>query len=690
MNAAIREIFIRNGYISVKEFHHFHAISITQNRQLVGTLLSNIASYGYVPSLEVVNILSALSPVELQSFWEAYEPVFKKVTGANRNMEKFVVYKNFPKEVLDMSEAEYWFNQILMYIGAPNHWFTEEVKDRPSMLENVELKVLIASDETTADKLTQALIESPARWSDNQRIAAMALYDYAKFFIDVDQFSFKENGIDLVQYAITNHKSTSFDISNATDVMRLCAALSEQDISLRKTVRFRKFPRSTRKKLLSLLDSCKNLKEDFSSRPEIWKRLLERLHPGDYHNFGNVINAYDSLYNDSHMTFNKIVDGNLYSVEKLITTLRSRPGEFLRRFHAAYKQHGAKAVNAFCEVVPKLSNSQLVKFYSYLQTVNDRETFIVAPKGQWNRAKILKNTKVKINRTAFSKVSNAIETELKGRMDKLFPNGIALDERLQSVKLQTNDQKLAEYGRGTAFDIPENIKFLRSASYWEQKSHGSTWFDNGWNFFDDKWKSVGVCAWNDNHRVNGAVFSGDPTNSKDLKGRGCQMIDLYLDQLAKSGVRFAVWNVLCYSRIPFSDAGDVLATLQMGENPQKGKLYEPSRAQMVFPLTGKSLTKYVAYVDIKERKLVYMDVDFGGSVMSASQNCGTLEKTMPAYLEYLNSLPSVFDLFKYAKEGDVPVLYSDENHEIQEGAAYVFKQLNTENKYEKISLSSVL
>lgn len=690
MNATIREVFLRNGYINVKEFHGWSAISMKQNRQLVGTLVANMASYGYAPSAEALTTLSALAPHELQKFWEAYEPVFKNVTGANRNMEKFVVYKNFPKEVLDMSAAEYWFNQICMYVGAPNHWFTEEEQARPAMLETLELKVLVPSDETTADKITQSLIENAARWSDNQRIAAMALYDHANFFIDVDQFSFKENGIDLVYHAISKYKSTSFDMSNATDVLRLCAALSKQDTSLRTTVRFHKFSRSLRKKLLQLLNSCKNLKDDFSSRPELWKRLLERLHPGDYAQFTHVTEAYDTLYNDSHLTFNKIVDGKVYSAQKLLETLQSRPGEFMRRFHAVYKQHGAKAVDAFCEIVPKLSTSQLVKLHSYLQTVNDRATLIVAPKGNWSRAKVLANNKAKIAKTDFMTVSKAIKVELNAKLNEMFPDGIDLDERLTAVKLQTNDQKLAEYGRGTTFNIPENIKFLRSASYWEQKSHGNVWFDNGWNFFDSNWNSVGVCAWDDNHRVKGAVFSGDPTNSKDLKGRACQMVDLYLEDLAKSGVRYAVWNVLCYSSVKFAEATDVLATLQMGVNPESGKLYEPSRAQMAFPLTGNSLAKYVAFVDVKERKLIYIDADFGGNVGSASKNQRLLEKTMPAYVEYLNSLPSVHDLFKYAKKGTTPVLYSDENHEIREGTAYVFKPLNAENKYEKLTLASVL
>src|SRR5690606_35623858 len=106
-------------------------------------------------------------------------------------------------------------------------------------------------------------------------------------------------------------------------------------------------------------------------------------------------------------------------------------------------------------------------------------------------------------------------------------------------------------------------------------------------------------------------------------------------------------------------AKEVLATLQWGENAEEGKLYEPSRVQMSFPITGKNLTKYIAYVDLVERKLVYIDANLKGSTQSAANNIDNLEKAMPAFIEYMDSLPSIADLFVNAKQGEMPVLYSD-------------------------------
>lgn len=691
LNNEVREVLLRNGYLCVEDYHNFCAIDLKLNQRLVGTLVANMATYGYAPSVEALRTLSMLAPHELKSFWSDYEPIFKRVTGADRKMEKFVVYKNFPSEVLEMSEAQYWINQILMYIGAPNEWFTSEEVERPAMLENLDLKILALTKEDSVKVLTRTLIAMPNRWSDNQTAAAKTLYDFQKFFISVDEFAFKENGIVLAVHAIKEHNSVDFDMSNATDVLRLCAGLSDGDISLRKKVRFTKMKRPLRKKMLRLLNSTKNLKEDFSIRQEEWKRLLSLLHPGDYPQFKHVTAAYDTLYNDSYFSFNKIVDAQYpYPSETILMELQRRPGEFMRRLHASYAKFGAEAVEAFCDVVPQLSTSQLIKLRKYLQRINSRKTLIVPPKGNWSRAVILENKKKEIESADLEELNTAVSEEISARLNSMFPEGVQLDDRLAAVKLQTNDQKLAEYGRGTTFDIPENIKFLRSASYWKCARAGNVWFDNGWNFFNSQWKSVGVCSWDNNHKVGGAVFSGDPTNSKDMEGRACQMIDLYIDALLAQGIRYAVWSVLGYSNIPFSKAEDVLATLQMGEDAEAGKLYEPARAQMVFPLTGDSVTKYVAYVDLRKRKLFYMDVDFGASVTTAARNGRSLESKMPAYVEYLKSIPSVYELFSHAKPGSTPILYDDSEVDITSGKAYVFKPLNAENSFTQISLSSVL
>src|SRR5690606_38071559 len=116
-------------------------------------------------------------------------------------------------------------------------------------------------------------------------------------------------------------------------------------------------------------------------------------------------------------------------------------------------------------------------------------------------------------------------------------------------------------------------------------------------FFNENWNQLGACCWNSTEYAQGsrkgAVFSGDPTTSTSKGRKACQLIDIYFDDLEKMGVRYAVWNVLCYNRQKFSEAVEVYAALQWGKDAKKGKLIEPSRCQLAFPLAGDNLTKYI-------------------------------------------------------------------------------------------------
>lgn len=129
--------------------------------------------------------------------------------------------------------------------------------------------------------------------------------------------------------------------------------------------------------------------------------------------------------------------------------------------------------------------------------------FIPTPKPVYQRYvapvkkvyKPIKNGKVLLSVEAVDVIVNAVNAEIAKRMEVLFPKGVMLDKATSKIKLQTNDQTLAaNYGRGTVFDMPENVNFIRSASYWQMKDSGNIWFDNSWNFFDENWGSKVLAA----------------------------------------------------------------------------------------------------------------------------------------------------------------------------------------------------
>ena len=108
------------------------------------------------------------------------------------------------------------------------------------------------------------------------------------------------------------------------------------------------------------------------------------------------------------------------------------------------------------------------------------------------------------------------------------------------------------------------------------------------------------------------------------------------------------------------------------------------------------MTKYIAYIDLVENRLVYMDANLHGLVHSAGSNAKTLAEQMPAFVEYLQTLPTVYDLFSplpRSEEG-MAVCYSDEEISLLEEdtplRAFVFKPLRQENRFTPFDINPLL
>ena len=690
----VDEILIKNNLVNIQG-----DVNGSISKPSIATICANLTYYGYILSKKSMDALMKLDEDTASNWWAKFEPVLKKITGDDKNIADFVVYKNFPNEVLDMSQTEYWINQVFMYMGFDNELFQEDVEEREPMLDKLNLKVLNLSNDSSLSKILNSLTSLPAKWTDEQFDNVFFLVNDLGLVININDIPFKENQIGLISSLFEADNISNIKLS-ATDVLRLAIGMSDGDISMKTNSKFRNFKRSERKMFLTFLEKSSNLEEDFARNSERFKKFLFKVHPNDYRkDFPKTCEAYDKLYNNKVKTFDAKVEAFIESKDsKVFGLLKSRPGEFMRRLNAMVTIFGKEASTEFISVADKLTVSQLLKLEMYFSTINDRKFRTVAPTGNWTKLQILENN-IKVDDTIRVDLTNAIQEVIRTKIQEgLGADTINLSESAKLVKLQTNDSELTTYGRGTVFPIPDNINFIRSASYWKETSgYGNTWYDNGWNFFDEDWKGVAVCSWDntsvsiDNKVVS--AFSGDPTNSKDVEGRACQMIDLYLDKLANSNVRYAVWNILCYSQKSFNEAEEVFGALQWGEDAQKGELFEPSRNQLSFELNGSNLTKYVAYVDIKERKIVYMDANLYGNVQSAKNNQSTLAEKMPAFVEYLDTLPSVYDMFKGVKndEDGVCVSYDDKDVELKNGQdAFIFKPVNENNDFTQLDLNNLL
>ncbi|MEM6956298.1 MAG: hypothetical protein AAF645_11435 [Myxococcota bacterium] len=687
MNADDVRILAFHGYVVVPG-----AGSKAIDAATFSTLLANIAHYGFALNAPAFEAVRSLAAVDVEAWWTATEAALRALTGADREMADHVVYKNFPAEVLNMSEADYWLRQILMYWGLPNELLRENEAPR-APFEASAFRVLLLGDETTLGSLYAQLVRLPSRWSDEEQLHVAHLAERFHKLVSVDEAPFRENRIDLVHLLIT--QGIHPELGDATDVLRLAHALSDGDVSLREKGRLRRFKRAERRQLLSLLEASKHLEADVGARQEAFKRLFHELRPGDYkERFPCVVAVYDRLYKgEPFPSMNRELEACLAKRDvRALGILATRPGEFMRRLMHALRLFGGDAAGAFMRVAPSLTNLQLLRLEKVLRTANGRRFRTFPPRGNWSKLQVQPvDADAALDDSLLGGVADQLAGLVAARVKAIVPT-VNLDKRAQFVSLPTNDGDLAPYGRGTRFPIPESVDFIRTASYWSSgPTAQNVWYDNGWNFFDAQWQPKGAVCWN-MPQVEGAAFSGDPTNSKDAEGRACQLIDLYPKKLHANGIRYAVWSLLCYSRKSFNEASEVFAALQWGEHAQSGGLFEPSRAQLAFPVRGAAMSKFIAYVDLERAECVYMDASLPARVSSAAANEKQLSESLPAFMEYLETLPSVYDLFARVPraEDGVPVRYDDADEALGEGEAYVFKPTNEASVFTPLDLGPLL
>jgi hypothetical protein len=660
----------------------------------VGTIINNLAFYGFAPNQRLIEIMASSDRDTLGEWWEKLDVVLWRVKGMDRNMDNHVVYKNFPNEVLHMDDCEYWIRQIFMYLGVPKENLAQPEVDRPELSEDISMIVLQPADRGPSE-LMHELQQQTTRWSDEQRdFYVILVNELVPKVISMTDFGFRENALLLMsdpsEFGLKH--IPDLDIQDATDVARLASGISAGDVRLVEPVKFGSYPRSVRRQMVTLLEDSNNLEADASQRKVTFKKLFQRLHPGDF-KAPRVQAVYDQLFNKKLKSYSAQVEHLMSEGSpEALRLLIQRPGELVRRFRVAADALGLDAVDALEAVTPKLSTRQLLKLFKYLETHHEKEYRTIAPNGLWHKLQVIENKVRPLNKYIATAAMSVLGDAIKARLEGAVPEGFDCRGNLGRIKLKSNDQALMPVGSGTVYKIPEGCNFLRTGSYWEYGSGSSSvWFDNTWNFFDGQWSPMGACAWNSaKDDDNAAIFSGDPVPGMDSEIRGCQLIDVYFDKLKAKGVRYAVWSVLCYSAKPFSSAKEVLATLQWGEKAEEGSLYEPSRAQFVLPIKDPSLNKFVAYVDLDTRELYLMDMTLPVAVDSGQSNCDSLSEKMPALVEYMNTQPSVADLFQFASKGSVPVVESDADKPVVGEKAFVFERVNPESDFGELDVEAIL
>jgi len=399
----------------------------------LATILKNIESLGFTLFFRIINILKTYSMEEIQKFYSSLVKNIKKMVGAHRKFDP--MYPNFPKQVMDMSEAELYYNAIMHYLG---DWFgvrilpEYEKEERLPFLENTKLQVIDVGAEEEFHQIFTNLMSSKTSLSENDK-------DNIKWYIKKYKNSAQfPNNIphkeilsivakSIVDLGLDATKITSA-ISSVTDALRIAVALSDGDVSLATLPIFKNFSRKERRFLLKLVDSCSpnTALEDAVRYKNVWIRLGEKLHPGEYKNkYRCAFEIFSAMRNNEKFpTFRGKVELAILEkkVEQAVDLLSSRPGEFARRLDHLLRinDNQVKVIDKFSSVANKVSTPVLLQVKSHFEHRNSKDNRVIFPKGNISKVQCIENDLPKINSKLCDKVVNICEKALIDNYSNLY------------------------------------------------------------------------------------------------------------------------------------------------------------------------------------------------------------------------------------------------------------------------------
>ena len=658
----------------------------------VATIVNNMMTLNYLPHREVVEALSLYSATELLQWWMHWEPVLQAAKGADKSYRSAMVYKNFPQEVLSMDESDAVFTRL----GSAWSVIPSIPQARDYLKESegvVPLTLLRHVKADTSSSLLDGYWTSAKSWSVEDVDHVLALYDNR--VVDLATIGFKDNAWALVarlKEQWGSHWMEHVRVHTATDVVRLAQALSGGD--LKALTKFKKWSRAERRVWVQWLDGMTHLEEDVARLSSVFKKFLGGLHVHEYKNAHTLHAVAKKLASGELLSYEARVEHafDAKDVDRVCALLSQRPGMFVRMLNRAVQTFGASMVDSFVKIVPGLSIRQKIDLDAYLSTFSERQYRTFAPKGRWLKLQVRPNDVAVWPEDVQQNICNAVREALRADLLKKFPQGVCLHdaERLRDIRFMSNGQENGRYGRGTRMKLPEGVTCVRSATFW---THPSTVYaDNGWSFLDENYNILGTCCWNAEFDMKpAAIFSGDAVTANHPAGSACQMIDLYLEPLKEKGVRYALWTVFSYSQIPFDEL-DLTANLQFATDGSLGDVYEPSRVAISFPVKGTDLSRYVLLLDVEKREWVYLDARLKSDVgsLNSFKTRKVIQEQLPAYLEYVDGLPSVYDVLQYAPVGTLDVMMNDKDVTSISTEALVIHPENPELSYKNLSIDWLL
>jgi len=681
MNNSINSIALRhlNGIHIAK--NTTNNVNETLSIEELATLIKKFEGYGYIFSKELA---IDISKEERNVIIDKLKSVIKVIEDFKSDKNYTVFYKNFPDEVINMSEVDLYINQILHYwigyLPSNNENIIKEDVEPSKLVKARELNLI---DDEMIEKLFIDLLSSNVTLSE-QYLDDVCVLTNNKSIKELEKYmeyiQMKETLTTVSSYILKKEGVLIGNFKTATDILRLIAKISGDELN-NKHIHFAYFSRTELSQLMTKLENLQNPMPDIKRYSKPWHTFFKLYAKKiNFNKYPKVRKVADMLFGDiSYMTERgkineKIKRLPIMSEEELDNFVKEYIvfyGDYVREIlsllNKAKENQYEKLLLGLENCVDKVNTRVLFQLYDRIINLKAKDKTVprlVNSKGKWRRLRESISLSDELLNRVLQIVEDGIKTQLK---EKENLGKVYIDEDYKNIMLTTSEKdsnvSLRPMTRGSRIKFNPNAEVLRFFVAWKNLDEKTLKELN--TIYDRVDVDLSALTFNENLEFNdvvayynqkksGFAFSGDITNAPE---GALEYIDVFdLERLKKKGNRYILMQIRSYNGYTFEEINSVYAgvmELTSIEAKEKKNMYSTAITEG-FQIVSSERTTNTILVDLKKFEYIWLDMNMDSYKLDIFQNALNYEE-----IPYLNDMLRYFSRKQYVTMYDLLKLNAD-------------------------------
>lgn len=621
----------------------------------VATVLANLSFMGAQPTQELVEAIHEATSEGLRVFNRDAQQLLHGALGGYATHLMRPLFPHFPAETMESRESGLFLSAL------PAKLKNDEplVENGRGVLWHVGVLANDAEETLLRQLLTQPAAHSPED-QDVLRELLTGLPGAHDILRQTDEIPNKENLARI--YGLVEDRSVVVDkLATATDVLRAATALAGGDPSLAEHTRLGNLSKAARRELLGALERIGNVLEDMARNVPRWKRLGEKLHPGEYaKRFPNTAEAFKRLrQGDLPQSFDGKVDAALAGpIDELTALLKQRPGVFTRRLDALLRARPADAqalIQEYSQVGEQVATPVLLQAHAhFVNRDKDRTSRVYFPKGSTAKPWVATGSRPALSANSVDAARTQLAESLTEKFSALDRLGkVWIDPKVDGMKipLQVRDAStsLRTVGRGSRVPMPDQ-EVIRGFMWWMDKDGNRVDLDLSAMALTEDLKQVAAVTYYDlEESRTGMRHSGDFTSAPKPDG-AAEFVDIPIAPALAAGVRYVILTVHSFSGQLFAELEGAFAGVQAVQSRQGSnhrEVFSLSEVADRFDLTADAQVFTPIAFDLKTRESIWLDLP-SRPRLTGPANLANTTHSVTAPLEAMldSDAPSLRDLFE--------------------------------------------